>query len=164
MSGNPVTGNVDAATKPNSLLLTHVLQKTDQTDRSARTANKPVVQSDRHELGLALAFAIQQVEAVTHIFKKLLGRTEAIVVAATIIVRFVGIRNDEMGLVAHFDPIWQLVALRIAVVQDAVLDYQPTGVIAGPSCHPALGSLARQCLEPLNSELDMLTLYAFWSG
>src|SRR6266404_9998468 len=96
-------GNVDAATKPDAFEAAHVLEQSDQTHASSGPADQPVMQADREKLRRAfLAFAIEKVECVAHILEKILPGRESAVLVEAVIVRFIGIRYNQVGLVINF--------------------------------------------------------------
>src|SRR5262245_13537456 len=102
----PVLGDVDAAAKPDLFDAAHVLKQSDQASAPSRPADEAVMQSNRQKLGRAfLTLTIEQVERVTHVFEKILSGREAAVLVEAVVVCFVRIRDDEMGLVLDLQPV-----------------------------------------------------------
>src|SRR5260370_6941873 len=91
----PVFGDVLSRTKPDPVVLAHVLEKFDQPDRARRPADQPIMQADAHDFGPVNAFLIEHVETVDHVAREIAGGAEAVRVV-TVVVRLIGIGGDNV--------------------------------------------------------------------
>ena len=54
----------------------HIVEEADQPDGACRPADQPVVEADRHQLGLLRALRVEQVEAVLQVGEEIVGVAE----------------------------------------------------------------------------------------
>ena len=131
-------GDVPSGAYPYAVVSAHMLEKLDQPDRLARSANEPIVQRHAHDLGALGPFFIEKIEAIDQILREFVGGAEAGVAIKPVIIGFERIGDDQVIPVAGFDPEGQFVAESVAVVKEAALvDQQPASVDAGTAAEPS---------------------------
>src|SRR5579863_2509519 len=97
------------------------------------------MQSDRQQLRrTVLAFAIEDVKGVPHIVEEVITRRETAVFVEAVVVGFIGIRNNQVRLFPHAQPIRQLVGEGISVIKEATgLDDETSRIGSWSAGHPA---------------------------
>jgi len=102
--------DVDAAADPHAVVLEHIIEESCQPLGTAGASGEPVVQRQRHHLRLALAFAVEHVERILHEGEEVGRRREGQVAVEPIVVRLVGIRDDQVLAAHDLHPVRQFVA------------------------------------------------------
>src|SRR5262249_6781838 len=93
---DPVARHGDAAGDPYVVVLQHIVEESRQPLGAAGAPAQPVVQSERHHARLALALAVEHVEAVLHVGEEVVGGREGKIAVAPVVVGLVGIRDDQV--------------------------------------------------------------------
>src|SRR6516225_8349435 len=79
MDAPPMLGDVAAGADPHTVAGRHVVEKLDEPGDPAGAAGQPVVQCQRHQLGVIGALLVHDLEAVDHVAREILaGRETAI--------------------------------------------------------------------------------------
>ena len=73
----PMLGNVAPGAEPDPVVPARIVEEPDQPDRAARPSNQPVVQRNAHDLRPFRSLLVEQVEAIGHVLRELVGGTEA---------------------------------------------------------------------------------------
>ena len=131
-----MASDVDAGRDPRVAVVRNVPQYPLRRADPARPTDYAQVKPDRHHLGLVGAFAVQPIEGVDHVLRKIAGAAEPLRTEELHVVRVKGIRQHEVALAGDIDEIRQLVVVGVAVVEEAAfLDQQTPGVgrSRGPS-------------------------------
>jgi hypothetical protein len=76
MVRQPVPGDVLSAADPHIVVLQHIIKKPFETEGATGMADQTHVQPNRHHFGLRGAFAVQHVETVPGVLKKIVGNTK----------------------------------------------------------------------------------------
>ena len=157
---HPMSGDVDSLRNPHLVVLEHVVEKSLQADGSRRAPDHAIMNRNHHHLRLVVPFTVEHVESILHVGKEIVGGDESEVLVESVVVRLVGRRDHQVRLVLNVDPVRQLVAERVPVVQETTLLYQqPPGVGTRPPRHPADRSAAADTLEAIDGAFDVLALH-----
>ena len=155
----PMLGDVAPGAKPHSVAPACIFEKLDQPSRPGGTPDETIMKIDRHHLGVFGAFLVEQVETVHHVTRESVRGAESRIAVEAVVVGLEGARNHEVVSPAELDPERKLVTQIVAVVQEAaVLDQQPTRVVARPTVEPAERRLAGELRDSLDGEADMIAL------
>ena len=108
-----------------------VIEQALQADSAGGMADQAHVQADRHHLRLRRTLAVEHVERVAHEGEPLVRRADGGAELAVVVGD--GIGHDELGLALDGQPEGQLLAVIVAVVEEAAfLDDEAACVHAGP--------------------------------
>src|SRR5579862_192091 len=154
----PMMRNIRPSAKPDAVEAAHIFEQLDQAFAAAGPADQPVMQAEGEKLWrAALALLIEHVERIAHVDEEIVGGGKAAVFIEPIVIRLIGIRNDEMRLFLDRQPIGQFIGERVAVVEKAAgLHQKPPRVGAGPARHPSDRPRSSQPGENVDSVADML--------
>src|SRR6266446_3638852 len=79
----PMFGNLASGADPDPVAGGDVVEKLDEAGEAARATGQPVVQCQRHQLGVLGAFLVQDFETVDHVAREVLaGRKPMILIEA----------------------------------------------------------------------------------
>ena len=138
MNTPPMLGDLAAGADPHTVASRDVIEKLDEPGDPAGAAGQPVVQSQRHQLGMVGALRVHDLEAIDHVAGKIIAGREAAILIEPVVVGLKGIRNDQVARIADRHPIREFVVQRVSVIQKAAqLDMKAPGVDARPAGHPA---------------------------
>lgn len=96
MMCRPMIGDVDAAADPYEIVFKNVIEEPCEAGSPARSANQTVMQSHRHHLRLSFTLSVKGVEGILHVAEIVIRCRKTAVVIETIVIRLVGIRNNEV--------------------------------------------------------------------
>src|SRR5687768_17531678 len=86
-----------------------------------------------------------------------MGKTVTLI--TPVVVGFIGVGNDQVGLPCHLDPVGQLIVERIAVIEKTTGLYQKASRIgAGSAGHPTDGTYSRYTFDRFYGALDVFVL------
>src|SRR5580704_663496 len=151
-------GDIDTAAKPYTFDAAHVLKQLDQTGAASGSSDQSVMQPDGEKLRRALrAFAMEEIEGIPHIGEEIIAGREAAILVKAVVVRLVGIWDDEVGLVLDAQPIGQFIRKRIAVVEKSSFRNDKSSRIgAGAPSHPSKRPRAGDVRQNFDRAPDML--------
>src|SRR6516162_8440419 len=162
MDASPMLGNLASSADPHTVASGDVIEKLDEPGDPAGAAGQPVVQSQRHQLGMVGALRVHDLEAVDHVAGKIIAGREAAILIEPVVVGLKGIRNDHVERIADRHPIRELVVERVSVIEKSTeLDMEAARVDARPAGHPADRPHSGNALDRLDAETDMLALDLF---
>jgi hypothetical protein len=92
----PMMRNVDTTAEPDPIETAHIVQKVDEPYGTGRAADQPIVEADGQQLGMFGTLLIEQIKGIAPITKHIIGMGKAVALVAPIVIRLVGIGNDEM--------------------------------------------------------------------
>src|SRR5271169_4929530 len=117
MNTPPMLGDLASSADPHTVASRDVIEKLDEPGDPAGAAGQPVVQSQRHQLGMVGALRVHDLEAIDHVAGKIIAGRETAIFVEPVVIGLEGIRNDQVTRAADRNPIRQLVVQRVAVVQ-----------------------------------------------
>jgi len=132
----PVVGDVDPPCDPGVAPVGNMPEDPVEGADAAGSPDHPQVKADRHHLRRVRPLAMQPVEGIDHIGGEIGGAAEPVGMEKLHVVGVERIRQYQVPLVSDPHEIWQVVIVRVAVVEEAAfLDLtepgdrvcQPTG-------------------------------------
>src|SRR6516164_10069722 len=162
MDASPMLGDLASGADPHTVAGGDVIEKLDETGDPSGAAGQPVVQRQRHQLGMVGTLRIHDLKAIDHVAGKIIAGREAAILIEPVVVGLEGIRNDQVARIADRYPIREFVVQRVSVIEkSAELDMEAPGVGARPAGHPANRPYPGNALDRLDAEADMLALDLF---
>src|SRR3984957_18596111 len=128
-----------------------------------RPTNDSQMQSDGHHLGRMRAFAIERVEGVQNVVRKIDWASETVGVQELHVVRVEGVGQHDMWAIRLAHDRWKVVVVAVAIIEKAaVLHQKPTrvGRCSGPGVPPdgALSCRERNRLDSAGDTISLLAL------
>jgi hypothetical protein len=112
-----MAGDINPPADPDILVLLNVIQKSSQRGSAARATYQPAVQTNAHHLGAFIGLAVQYVERVPQIGKELVAGIKPLIGGKAHVIVVQRIRDNEVWPAMGHIPIWEIVGIRIGVIE-----------------------------------------------